>query len=150
MSDRDASIFRNSTIGHIPQGWSLLPNLTALDNVRLPFYLAKRDGSPDERAKSLLADLGIEGLAKCYPSALSGGEAKRVAVARALVNKPALLLADEPTENLDRDNAKAIVALLKRAAKEGTCVVMVTHDERAAKAADTMYFMDGGKLVQKI
>lgn len=150
MNDREASIFRNSVIGHIPQGWSLLPNLTVLDNVRLPFYLAKRDGSPDERAQSLLADLGIEALAKSYPSALSGGEAKRVAVARALVNKPALLLADEPTENLDRDNAKAIVALLKRAAKEGTSVVMVTHDERAAKAADTKYVMDGGKLVQKI
>ena len=150
MNDRDASLFRNSAIGHIPQGWSLLPNLTVLDNVRLPFFLAKREGNPDQEAARLLTDLGIEALAKSYPSDLSGGEAKRVAVARALVNKPALLLADEPTENLDRENAKAIVALLKRAAKKGTSVVMVTHDERAAKAADAIYIMDGGKLVKKI
>ena len=150
MNDRDASLFRNSAIGYIPQGWSLLPNLTVLDNVRLPFFLAKREGNPDQEAARLLADLGIEALAKSYPSDLSGGEAKRVAVARALVNKPALLLADEPTENLDRENAKAIVALLKRAAKKGTSVVMVTHDERAAKAADAIYVMDGGKLVKKI
>ena len=146
LNDSDLSAFRNSSVGHIPQGLSLLANLNALDNIRLPFFLSKRKGDPSSEARKLLRLLGIEGLALSYPSDLSGGEAKRAAIARALINKPALILADEPTENLDADIAKEIVSLFKTVSKEGTAVLMVTHDERAAAEADCRYFMRGGRL----
>ncbi len=146
MDDSQSSVFRNSAIGYIPQGLSLLPNLTVLDNVRLPFFLANRTGNPDTIAKKLLADLGIEGLSKSYPADLSGGEAKRVAVARALINDPVLILADEPTENLDRRNADAIVELFAKIAAKGASVIMVTHDNQAAEKARVRYVMENGKL----
>ncbi|MBP5781739.1 MAG: ATP-binding cassette domain-containing protein, partial [Clostridia bacterium] len=126
---------------------SLLSNLTVLDNVRLPFYLSKRKGDPDDMARKLLFSLGIESLADCYPSSLSGGEARRAAIARALINKPALLLADEPTSDLDAESTDEIVSLFGRIAKEGTAVIMVTHDLHTVKATDRNYTMDKGNLL---
>lgn len=148
-SDKKASLLRNTVIGHIPQGQSLLSNLTVFDNVRLPFYLSKRKGNPDDMARELMHDLGIESLAECYPSSLSGGEMRRAAIARSLINKPSILLADEPTSDLDADNTDEIVSLFRRIAKEGTAVIMVTHDLHTVKAADRSYTMDKGKLLHQ-
>ena len=145
-SDEKASKLRNTLIAHVPQGQSLLSNLTVFDNVRLPFYLSNRDGDPSDEVKKLLKDLGIGHLSDSYPSSLSGGEARRVAIARALINKPSLLLADEPTSDLDSENTDEIISLFKRIAKEGTAVIMVTHDLRTVKAADRSYTMENGVL----
>ena len=145
-SDEKASKLRNTLIAHVPQGQSLLSNLTVFDNVRLPFYLSNRDGDPSDEVKKLLEDLGIGHLSDSYPSSLSGGGARRVAIARALINKPSLLLADEPTSDLDSENTDEIISLFKRIAKEGTAVIMVTHDLRTVKAADRSYTMENGVL----
>ena len=145
-SDEKASRLRNTLIAHVPQGQSLLSNLTVFDNVRLPFYLSNRDGDPSDEVIKLLEDLGIGHLSDSYPSSLSGGEARRVAIARALINKPSLLLADEPTSDLDSENTDEIISLFKRIAKEGTAVIMVTHDLRTVKAADRSYTMENGVL----
>ena len=145
-SDDKASRLRNTVIGHIPQGQSLLSNLTVFDNVRLPFYLSEREGDPSDQVHELLTGLGIGSLAGSYPNSLSGGEARRVAIARALINKPAILLADEPTSDLDAENTDEIMLLFKRIAKEGTAVIMVTHDQRTLNAVDRSYTMEDGVL----
>lgn len=145
-SDDKASGLRNTVIGHIPQGQSLLSNLTVFDNVRLPFYLSEREGDPSDQVHELLTGLGIGSLAGSYPKSLSGGEARRVAIARALINKPAILLADEPTSDLDAENTDEIMLLFKRIAKEGTAVIMVTHDQRTLNAVDRSYTMEDGVL----
>ena len=145
-SDDKASRLRNTVIGHIPQGQSLLSNLTVFDNVRLPFYLSEREGDPSDQVHELLTGLGIGSLAGSYPKSLSGGEARRVAIARALINKPAILLADEPTSDLDAENTDEIMLLFKRIAKEGTAVIMVTHDQRTLNAVDRSYTMEDGVL----
>ncbi len=145
-SDDKASGLRNTVIGHIPQGQSLLSNLTVFDNVRLPFYLSEREGDPSDQVHELLTGLGIGSLAGSYPNSLSGGEARRVAIARALINKPAILLADEPTSDLDAENTDEIMLLFKRIAKEGTAVIMVTHDQRTLNAVDRSYTMEDGIL----
>lgn len=149
ISDEKASKLRNTLIAHVPQGQSLLSNLTVLDNVRLPYYLSNRKGDPSDEASKLLSDLGIAHLSDSYPSSLSGGEARRVAIARALINKPSLLLADEPTSDLDSENTDEIISLFKRIAKEGTAVIMVTHDLRTVKAADRTYTMESGELINR-
>ena len=146
LTDKKVSSLRNKSVGFIPQGYSLLSNLTVFDNVRLPFYLAKRKGNPDAEAENLLLKFGIEGLSSFYPENLSGGEIKRVAAARALVNKPALLLADEPTNDLDSKNVEVLIAVLKNQAKEGGTVIMVTHDSALAHEADEGYEMKEGRL----
>lgn len=149
-SDREASELRNTVIGHIPQGQSLLSSLTVYDNIRLPFYLSDREGDPDKKTLELLANLGIADLADSYPNSLSGGEARRVAIARSLINKPDILLADEPTGDLDKENTDEIISLFRRIAKEGTTVIMVTHDPDTKDAADRSYTMSNGSLLQKI
>lgn len=146
LSDKEASLFRNTTIGYIPQGQSLLANLTVLDNVRLPYYFAENTGNPDEEAANLLKRFGIEKLANAYPSSLSGGEARRASVARALINKPRILLADEPTGDLDAENTKEIIRFFREIANEGTTVIMVTHEADTTKKADTVYVMENGEL----
>ncbi len=148
-SDKKASLLRNTLIGYVPQGQSLLSNLTVFDNVRLPFYLSKQKGNPDDAARELLYSLGIEALADCYPSSLSGGEMRRAAIARALVNKPSLLLADEPTSDLDADNTDEIISLFRRISKEETTVIMVTHDLHTVKGADRSYIMNEGNLLHR-
>ncbi len=145
-SEERLADIRNEMIGYIPQGQSLLSNLTVIDNVRLPHYLSKRDGNPDEKARKLLDHLGIGELADCYPASLSGGEQRRAAVARALINDPAILIADEPTNDLDAENADEITSLFRKIADEGTAVLMVTHNLDTVKKTDDNYVMKKGKL----
>ncbi|MFP3154315.1 ABC transporter ATP-binding protein [Lachnospiraceae bacterium ZAX-1] len=144
--DRELSRIRNTQIGYIPQGHSILGNFTVLDNVRLPFYLYKRDGNPTVRANELLEQVGIAHLKRQYPAELSGGELRRISIARALINSPRILIADEPTGDLDPQNSEAIMELFARVAKEGTAVLVVTHDVGNVRFCDKHYIMEAGKL----
>ncbi|SFB85132.1 ABC transporter ATP-binding protein [Butyrivibrio sp. YAB3001] len=146
LPDKEASFIRNSDIGYIMQGKSLLKNFTVLQNVLLPYYLFKRYGEIVEHARKLLDLVGILHLENAYPSRLSGGELRRVAIARALINQPSLLLADEPTSDLDGENTKEIMKLFRRIADQGTAVIMVTHELDTLKYGDVVYRMDEGLL----
>lgn len=146
LPDKELSMYRNAAIGCIPQQFSVLSNLTVLDNVRLPFHLAKREGDSTTEARRLLALVGIEKLAERMPKRLSGGQLKRVAIARALINKPGLLLADEPTGDLDTQTTADIMNIFKKISEEGTAVLMVTHDIDTVELSGKQFIMDNGNL----
>ena len=99
-----------------------------------------------DRAKALLVDVGLESLMTAKPNELSGGELRRMAIARAMLMRPGILLADEPTAGLDNENTLAVLGLLRKAADDGAGVLLVTHENEAAQFADEVYVMDGGKL----
>jgi lipoprotein-releasing system ATP-binding protein len=141
--------FRNETIGFVFQFHHLLPEFSALENVMMPLLFARR---PEDQARAdasrLLAEVGLEDRARHRPGALSGGEQQRVAVARALVRSPRLLLADEPSGNLDRETGDRLHDLLRRLNRErGTTVIVVTHNQRLAEASDRTLRLDGRRLV---
>ena len=146
MKEEERSRLRNDRIGLIPQGHTALRSLTVLENVMLPFVLYHRETPPEDRAKELLQKVGLFGMKDERPNALSGGELRRMAVARALLMKPEVLLADEPTAGLDEENVELVMELLRSAADEGTSVLLVTHENEAMKYADRVLAMDGGRL----
>lgn len=135
LSERALSAWRGLAVGIVFQFFQLLPTLTAVENVMLPMDFCKRWPRPErrERAMDLLRRLGVADQADKFPIALSGGQQQRVAVARALANAPALLLADEPTGNLDSRNASVLLELLAELVAEGQTVVMVTHERSALR-----------------
>ncbi len=145
LSDDELSIFRNEHIGFVFQNFYLLPYATVLENVLLPtLYVEKRDGKADRRARELLELVGLTDRAKFKPSQLSGGQQQRVAIARALVNDPSLLLADEPTGQLDSKTAAEIMDLLCRMNDKGKTVILITHDPCTASCARrTIQLRDG-------
>ncbi len=149
LQDKAASAYRNSKIGYISQGQSTLASLNVLDNVRVPFYLSKREGSPEKEARFLLERTGISHLADTYPKHLSGGEVKRIAIARALINQPDYVIADEPTSDLDVRTAAEIMKLFKEIAETGTAVVMVTHDLEALEYGNRTFVMEEGRLTER-
>jgi putative ABC transport system ATP-binding protein len=142
-------------VGFVFQTFQLIPTLTAQENVQVPMELRGHQGSdaktprgyddPVERAKELLARVGLEGREHHYPAQLSGGEQQRVAIARAFANRPRILFADEPTGNLDLATGARIVALLEELNREsGTTLVLVTHDPAlASRARRTIHLLDG-------
>ena len=140
--------WRSNSIGYIFQLYNLIPVLTAVENVELPLLLQKMSAA--DRRKRAETALGLVGLAdrlKHYPRQLSGGQEQRVAIARALVSDPAVLLADEPTGDLDRKSAEDVLQLLDRLNKEfKKTIVMVTHDPHAAERATRQYHLDKGVL----
>ena len=142
MSDTEKSLYRNESIGFVPQSLGALPNLSVLDNVRVPFFLFDRDGDTVGRALSLLELMGIAHLKDEMPSNLSGGEAKRMLIARALMNDPKLLIA----ANLDAETAAGVMQAIKDIHKLGTAVLIVTHDSSILDARCTTYRMDSGAL----
>lgn len=149
MSDKELSTFRNKHIGMIPQGSTALPALTVLENVLLPKLMTgRRDDSADKYAMELLEKVGIADLRHAMPNELSGGELRRMAIARALMNHPHILLADEPTGDLDDENTALVLSLLRETAKSGTAVLMITHEGEAQNYADIVLKMDSGKLNQ--
>jgi putative ABC transport system ATP-binding protein len=147
MSEDALARFRGSHIGFVFQFFHLLPSLTAMENVRVPLEIA---GAPDpgSRADALLAEVGLTGRRHHYPSQLSGGEQQRVAIARALANDPPLLLADEPTGNLDSATGHQVIQLLIDVnRRRKTTVVLVTHDAELAALADTTIALRDGRVV---
>ncbi|MFA7253357.1 MAG: ABC transporter ATP-binding protein [Patescibacteria group bacterium] len=149
MSDSKLIKYRRNKIGFIFQNYNLIPNLSALENVMIPMEFAGISNRL-ERAEKLLAEVGITGdKQKRNPGKLSGGEQQRVSIARALANKPSLILADEPTGNLDSATGKIIIDLLKDLAKkENTTIIAVTHDASIASQAEHVFKLRDGKLVR--
>lgn len=150
FSDDEISKLRNKNIGFVSQEYSLIPSLNVLDNVRLPFFLA--DGSKSDarqtifRARELLVQLGLEKLSESFPGTLSGGENRRTVIARALMNDPEIIIADEPSSNLDSEQADKINQIFRTLAKNGKAVLLATHDEKAAVSCDEYYVLENGKL----
>jgi lipoprotein-releasing system ATP-binding protein len=154
LRDDERALLRNKRLGFVFQFDSLLPEFTILENVMMPELIASAAGLIDksrakieQRAGDLLASLGIAKLADRFPAQTSGGERQRAAIARALVRSPAVILADEPTGNLDRENGSRVFADFKQLARErSAAVILVTHDEGQARTADRILRMDDGLL----
>lgn len=152
LSDSELSTLRGSYIGFVFQQFNLIQKLTVLENVMLPTLYAKEklDFSPQAYAMELLTRFGIAEKAESYPNRLSGGQQQRVAIARALVMKPDIVLADEPTGNLDSKTGEEILKLLNTLNKDlGVTVIVVTHDQHVAKKTDRQIFVKDGKIVKK-
>jgi len=149
MSPRQRAIFRRRHIGFVFQFFNLIPTLTVLENVRLPAELAGRpEPAASESARQLLREVGLEDRHSDFPDRLSGGEQQRVAIARALIGAPALVLADEPTGNLDRPAGEAVLSLMRSLMRErGVTVLLATHSHRIAASADTRLLLVDGQLV---
>ncbi len=151
ISDLDETalaIFRRRQIGLIYQFYNLIPILTVEENLTLPLLLDGR--KPDQKQIEMLVEkLGLEKRLKHLPNELSGGQQQRVSIGRALLNSPALLLADEPTGNLDSENSKEIIKLLRQFNKENKqTVIIITHDERIALSADRVIEINDGKILR--
>ncbi len=149
--DEDAlARLRGEKIGFVFQFFHLIPSLTAVENVAVPMEIAGA-ADPWGRAAALIDEVGLSGRAHHYPSQLSGGEQQRVAIARALANDPPILLADEPTGNLDTTTGRHIMELLKRIhERRGTTVVLVTHDAELAAIADARVMLRDGRIVEAV
>jgi lipoprotein-releasing system ATP-binding protein len=148
LKDKDLAVFRNNAIGFVFQFHHLLPEFTALENVMIPGMMHGREITVvTERAKSILGEIGLGHRLNHKPSELSGGEQQRVAVARALVNSPRLVLADEPTGNLDKQNSEALYQLiLDLNKKHSQTFIIVTHNELMAKHAQRVIELEDGKI----
>ncbi len=149
LSDKELSAFRNKQLGFVFQFHQLLPEFTALENVCIPGYIARRDSKEvEEKAKELLTKLGLQDRFHHKPNELSGGEKQRVAVARALINDPKLILADEPSGSLDSENKKELHSLLRKLCDDyGLTILLVTHDSDLTKVSDRVITMQDGMIV---
>lgn len=150
LGETQRTLLRRRKIGFIFQFFNLIPTLTVWENVTLPLELNGRmDAAGQRRAQELLGEVGLAGRAKTFPDRLSGGEQQRVAIARALVHNPALLLADEPTGNLDEETGRQVLDLLDRLTRQsGKNLVMVTHSPEAAARVDRSVWLREGKLME--
>jgi putative ABC transport system ATP-binding protein len=135
---------RNQTIGFVFQGFNLLDDMPVLDNVNLPHLYSRRPGAP--RGAEMLERVGLSHRSRHRPSQLSGGQQQRVAIARALVLQPPLLLLDEPTGNLDAENSEAVLALLDELNRQGTTIVLVTHEPDYARRAQRRVALRDGQI----
>ncbi len=148
MSDDDLSRFRNQQFGVIPQGQSAVGSLTVLENVLLPVTVYGDGAGAEDRARELLEQLGIGPLADVLPRELSGGEMRRMAIARALIGDPEVIFADEPTGDLDDENTEVVFRILREIADRGKAVLLVTHEKEAERYADQVFHMDAGVLTE--
>lgn len=162
MPDEARSVLRNRHIGIIPQGQTALHSLTVLENVLLPRRMYPKPNGPENavevlspaeeetRARTLLEKVGISHLAEVWPNELSGGEMRRLAIARALMMRPEVILADEPTGDLDDENTRSVLELLRDCADAGAAVLLVTHETEARDYADKVFVMGQGKLTEAL
>lgn len=148
MKDGQMAEFRNKTLGFVFQSFHLINSLNVLDNVELPLlYRKSSEKSRREMAKEVLEKVGLSHRMKHFPTQLSGGQCQRVAIARAIIGEPKILLADEPTGNLDSKMGNEIMDLLFKLNEEGTTIVMVTHDEHIAESTQRIIrFFDGRRV----
>lgn len=150
MSDEDISFFRNKHIGMIPQGQTALGSLTVLENILLPVRMYDNNEARlktcGKKALELMERLGIKDLEEVFPKELSGGEIRRLAIIRALINDPEVIIADEPTGDLDDKNTADVLDLLKERSVTGSSVLIVTHEKDALDYADIIYRMDAGDI----
>jgi putative ABC transport system ATP-binding protein len=150
LSDKDLTLLRRSRLGFIFQAFNLVPTLNAKENILLPLLLGGREADPDW-ADEVIASLGLNERLHHRPDELSGGQQQRVAVARALVARPDIIFADEPTGNLDSSSGEEVLGFLRRAVDEWhQTVVMVTHDPKAAAIADVVLFLRDGAFVGQL
>jgi putative ABC transport system ATP-binding protein len=151
LDDDARTLLRRDHIGFVFQAFHILPHLTLAQNIALPLALASTPaGTALAAANAMLADVGLAGRGDDFPAQLSGGELQRIAIARALIHRPALILADEPTGNLDPETAARILALLQKAVRaSGAAAVIVTHSERAAAIADRTLMLGPDGLVPR-
>jgi putative ABC transport system ATP-binding protein len=150
FSDHELTLLRRKEIGFVFQFFNLMPTLTVIENVELPLLLAHSSRSAGERIKTLLDYVGLWHRADSFPTELSGGEMQRVAIARSLVHQPVILLADEPTGNLDSENGLKIIDLMRQAASDfKTTVVMVTHNPQVAAIGNRHFEIRDGKLTDQ-
>ena len=147
LTEAGLTAVRRHHVGFVFQSFHLLPELSGVENVLLPARLARDGVETAPRAHDLLERLGLAGVARRLPTTLSGGERQRLAIARALVNDPALVLADEPTGNLDEESGAAVLELLRRVADRDRAVVLVTHDRAATALADHVLTLRDGRLL---
>lgn len=148
LGDHARTLFRRRNIGIVFQFFNLIPTLTVLENVSLPVELGGGDRKGHRRAATLLERVGLGDRLDTYPDKLSGGEQQRVAIARALVHDPVLVLADEPTGNLDEDTGRLVIDLLLELSRNaGNTLIMATHDPDIAKYADRVLYLEHGKLI---
>ena len=147
LSDHDLTLLRRKEIGFVFQFFNLMPTLTIQENVELPLLLAHSSKTQGSRVQTLLEYVGLWNRAQSFPAELSGGEMQRIAIARALVHEPVILLADEPTGNLDSENGQKIIELMKRAATDfNTTVILVTHNPQIAEFGNRHFEIRDGKL----
>ena len=151
LKDSHICQWRNRKVGFVFQFYHLLEELTVQENVSLPsFLLCKDRKTAFKKSQSLLQYLDILDKKDCFPSELSGGQKQKVAIARALINEPEMILCDEPTGNLDESSARKIMDLLSLLNKEkGKTIVIVTHNHEIAKEAKTVFFMKGGRIIRQ-
>ena len=150
FSDHELTLLRRKEIGFVFQFFNLMPTLTVIENVELPLLLAHSSRSAGERIKTLLDYVGLWHRAHSFPAELSGGEMQRVAIARSLVHQPVILLADEPTGNLDSENGLKIIDLMRQAASDfKTTVVMVTHNPQVVAIGNRHFEIRDGKLTDQ-
>jgi putative ABC transport system ATP-binding protein len=147
LSNKQRARFRNEVFGFVFQSFNLLPRTSAYDNVLLPLKYRKGD-SRDQKVREVLANVGLSDRLKSRPNQLSGGQQQRVAIARALVNEPKIILADEPTGNLDTKTGLEIMDLFKEIHRTGTTLVMVTHNNELLHYATRVISMKDGKIVE--
>ena len=146
LPDEERAYFRNRVFGIIPQGQTGLQSLTVIENVLLPAAMYGDGSEKKDKAEELLKRLKIESLKEVYANELSGGELRRMAIARALINDPQIIIADEPTGDLDDESTGDVLKLLKETADNGAAVLLVTHDREVLKYADAVYRMNKGVL----
>lgn len=146
LSDDKICSFRNKTIGFVSQEQSFLENISVIENVMLPAFLFRKTRiKADEiiaRAKKLLSDFGIENLSEMSPTALSGGENRRVLIARALINDPEIVIADEPTDAVSKNQAKEIINIFKDVSQSGKTVILVTHDQCSLEQCNNIFYLE--------
>lgn len=151
LDEQGLTQLRRDKIGFVFQFFNLLPTLTVRENVQLPLELAGNTAASEvaARADQLLSEIGLIERAEFYPSQLSGGEMQRVAIIRAIIHKPRIILADEPTGNLDTDNGARVLSLLQSLSRSrGETILMATHSQEAASYADAVVLMKDGKIVE--
>ena len=150
LEDGERSLFRNRHIGIVPQGQTALSKMTVLENILLPAAMYGNLEGKEEKAEKLLARMGIGNLKEVYANELSGGELRRMSIARALMNDPEILVADEPTGDLDDETTEEVFSLLREYAATGASVLMISHDREARRYADRIFRMEKGVLKEEI